>query len=186
MKNRIVLILVVALLSLGADQLTKQWARKSLQGQPHIVLIKGYLDLEYHENPGAAFGFMRDVPHARYILLGVGALAMVMVFFMIRKVPAGKGQRAADVAFALVAGGAVGNMIDRVYIGRVVDFVIMHWQRKYVWPAYNVADAALVAGVILLILVIGRNPPEEAPAKAGKARGKARGKGKSKGRGKGK
>ncbi len=183
MKQRIVLILVVAFLSLGADQLTKQWARKSLKGQDHIVLVKGYLDFEYHENPGAAFGMLRKVPHARYILIGVGLLAMVLVFSMIRKVPAGKGQRVADVAFSLVAGGAIGNMIDRVYIGRVVDFIIMHWQRKYIWPAYNVADATLVAGVILLILVLGRNPPE--PAKA-KAKAKAKGKGKAKAKGKGK
>lgn len=171
MNKRVVLILTVALLSLGLDQGTKQWARSELKGQPHIEVIKGYLDLEYHENPGAAFGFLRSVPYARWILLGFGVLAMALVFHMIRTVPAGKGQRAADLAFSLVAGGAVGNMVDRVYIGRVVDFIIMHWQRKYVWPAYNVADAALVAGIILLILVLGRNPPPE-PAKKGKGKGK--------------
>lgn len=171
MRGRVILIVVVALLSLALDQGTKQWARASLKGQPHIVVVDGYLDLEYHENPGAAFGFLRNVPGARFILLGVGVLAMVMVFFMIRTVPLDKGRKAADVAFALVVGGAVGNMIDRVYIGRVVDFVIMHWQRKYVWPAYNVADAALVAGIILLVLVIGRNPPPE-PAKKGSKKGK--------------
>ena len=179
MRNRLILILVVGILTLAADQASKQWARNSLKGQPHIVLVKGYLDLEYHENPGAAFGFLRKVPGARYILLGVGALAMVMVGFMIRRVPADKGQKVADLAFAFVAGGALGNMIDRVYIGRVVDFVIMHWQRKYVWPAYNVADAALVAGIILLVLVLGRNPPPE-PPKAPKAKGKAKAKTKAK------
>ena len=173
MRGRVILIVVVALLTLALDQGTKQWARADLKGQPHIVVVPGYLDMEYHENPGAAFGFLRNVPGARYILLGVGLLAMVMVFFMIRSVPMEKGQKAADVAFALVVGGAVGNMIDRVYIGRVVDFVIMHWQRKYVWPAYNVADAALVAGIILLVLVIGRNPPPE-PAKKAKKKGKGK------------
>jgi signal peptidase II len=88
---------------------------------------------------------------------------------MVRKVERRQGW--ADVAFGLVLGGAVGNIADRVYLGRVVDFVVMHWQRKAVWPAYNVADAALVVGVAMLILVLGRKP-EARPARP--AQGKRR------------
>jgi signal peptidase II len=184
------LIAVVATLTLAADQAAKWWARdrlcaercpKKLTGiawsypccrpAPPIVLIHNYLQLEYHENPGSAFGLLRSVPGARYILIGVGVLALVLVWNMVRKVE--RGRTVANVSFALVAGGAVGNLLDRVYLGRVVDYVLMHWQHKHVWPAYNVADAALVVGVGILVLVLGRKPERETRgARRGKARAK--------------
>ena len=168
-RRRVIVIAVTALLALAADQVAKHWARSSLKGRPPIVLIKGYLELEYHENPGAAFGLLRNVPGARYILLGIGIAALVLVGSMVRKVE--RHHTWADVGFGLVLGGALGNIADRIYLGRVVDFILMHWQRKYVWPAYNVADAVLVAGVALLILVLGRKP-EDAGGKSGKRKKK--------------
>jgi len=190
-KRQTLLIVVVALVTLAADQGAKQWARGSLCSRlceakltsiawahpcchtaPPKVLIPSYLELEYHENPGSAFGLLRDVPGARYILIAVGLAALVLVWSMVRKVQ--RGRTVANVAFALVAGGAIGNLLDRIYLGRVVDFVVMHWQRRLVWPAYNVADAALVAGVILLVLVLGRKPEAASGKGAGKP-AKARG-----------
>jgi signal peptidase II len=162
MRNRVLLIVVVAILTLALDQATKLWARSSLRGKPAVTLIPGYLDLEYHENPGSAFGLLRSVPGARYILIGVGVVALVVVWRMVSRIQ--HRRRMGDVAFALVAGGAVGNVVDRIHIGRVVDFILMHFHRKYVWPAYNVADIALVVGVGLLILVLGRRP-DAAPAR---------------------
>jgi len=185
-RRRFLLIAVLTVITLVADQGAKYWARQNLCAEacpekltsiawakpcckrtPAITLVSGYLDLEYHENPGSAFGLLRNVPGARYILIGIGILALVLVWTMVRKVQ--RGQKVADIAFALVAGGAIGNLLDRIYLGRVVDYILMHWQRKYVWPAYNVADAALVAGVVLLILVVGRKPEGvKAKAKRGK------------------
>ena len=169
MKNRIILIAILAIVTLVADQATKRWARASLRGTPAVEVIPGYLDLEYHENPGSAFGLLRNVPGARFILIGVAALAIVVVWRMVSQAQHRK--RMGDVAFALVVGGAIGNVVDRIYIGRVVDFILMHFHRKYVWPAYNVADVALVVGVGLLILVLGRRP-EGAARQGGKARGR--------------
>jgi signal peptidase II len=147
MRNRVLLIVVVAILALALDQATNLWARSSLRGKPAVTLIPGYLDLEYHENPGSAFGLLRSVPGARYILIGVGVVALVVVWRMVSRIQ--HRRRIGDVAFAL---------------GRVVDFILMHFHRKYVWPAYNVADIALVVGVGLLILVLGRRP-DAAPAR---------------------
>ncbi|MCC6751204.1 MAG: signal peptidase II [Deltaproteobacteria bacterium] len=161
MKRRFLLIGILFAVSLALDQGTKQLARARLRAQPAVQVIEGYLDLEYHENPGMAFGLARQIPGARYLLIGVGLAALFFVWRLVRSVE--RHQRAADVAFALVASGAIGNMVDRIYIGRVVDFVVMHWQRKAVWPAYNVADVALVIGVGLLVIVLGRKP---VPAKA--------------------
>jgi signal peptidase II len=164
---------VVTLLALVADQLTKQAARTYLKGQPTIDVIDGYLALEYHENAGMAFGIGRDWPGGRYILIGIGVLALVFVWRLVRQVE--RRQLAADIAFGLVAGGAVGNLIDRFTLGRVVDFVVMHWQRKAQWPAYNVADAALVAGVVLLLLVLGRGDKTAKATARGKRRAEAGG-----------
>ena len=171
MKKRLIWIVVLGILGLAADQGSKIWARDTLKGQPSITLIQDYLYLEYHENPGSAFGLLRSVPGARYILIGVGLLALILVWSMIRKVE--HRRTMGDIAFALVAGGAVGNLIDRIYIGRVVDFVVMHWQHSFIWPAYNVADALLVVGVALMILVLGRAPDgAKAPARPRSAKGK--------------
>jgi signal peptidase II len=178
-KKQVLLIGLLAIATLAGDQLSKWWARERLcvercpekltsiawahpccKRSPPIVLVPRYLQLEYHENPGSAFGLLRDVPGARYILIGVGIAALILVWTMVRKVERAK--TVAHVAFALVAGGAIGNLLDRLYLGRVVDFVLMHWQHKYVWPAYNFADAALVVGVGLLVLVLGRKPEAEA------------------------
>jgi len=91
-----------------------------------------YLELEYHENPGSAFGLLRSVPGARYILIVVGVIALILVWTMVRRVE--RWRTVANLAFALVAGGAIGNLLDRIYLGRVVDFVVMHWQRRFIWP----------------------------------------------------
>ncbi len=190
MRRQILLVAVVALLAMAADQAAKLWARGALcselcqakltsiawaypccrTARPKVI-IPGYLELDYHENPGAAFGLLRNIPGARYILIGVGAAALLLVWSMVRKVE--RGRTVANIAFGLVAGGAVGNLLDRIYLGRVVDYTVMHWQRRFVWPAYNVADAALVAGVLLMFLTMRGTPKEaaaEEPAKGKNSR----------------
>lgn len=188
MKKQVILIGLVAAVTLAGDQASKWWARDRLCAErcpekltsiawsypcckrsPPILLVTNYLQLEYHENPGSAFGLLRNVPGARYILIGVGIAALILVWTMVRKVERAK--TVAHIAFALVAGGAIGNLLDRIYLGRVVDFVLMHWQHKYVWPAYNVADAALVVGVGLLVIVLGRKP--EAPGQTRRRKAKS-------------
>lgn len=173
MRNRAILIGVVSLLVLAADQSTKLWARHSLQGNAGITLVRGYFDLEYHENPGMAFGLGRNLPAARYLLIGLGIAVLWFVWRVVRRVESRR--KAADIAFALVAGGAVGNIIDRLYLGRVVDFILMHWQRKYVWPAYNIADAALVVGVGLLFIALsGQSTQPMGSRTKGKTRSRKR------------
>jgi signal peptidase II len=170
-KKRLPLILAVAIASLAADQLTKMWARSALQGKPSTVLVEGYLDFQYHENPGSAFGLLGKVPGSRYILIVVGLGALVFMWMLVRKVE--HRQRLADVSFGLIAGGAVGNLVDRIYLGRVVDFIVMHWQRRYVWPAYNIADMTLVFGVGLILIALGRKKEGAAASKSAR-RGQSR------------
>lgn len=179
MKKRIILILLFALLSLGLDQATKIWARSSLRGQQPVRVIDNYLQFEYHENPGMAFGIGRNLPGRRYILVGIGLLVLVIVWRIVRQVE--RRQKLADAAYGLVAGGAIGNIIDRLWLGRVIDFIVMHWKHKHSWPAYNIADAALVVGVGMLLIAIAGEPnkqADQADAKKSKGRGKSKSKGK--------
>lgn len=161
-RPRIALIIVAAALTLGADQGSKLAARSTLadcstspcRAKTPLTLLENYLALEYHENPGMAFGIGRGWPGGRFILIGIGLLTLFVVWRLVRQVE--QRQKLAAVAFGLVVGGAVGNLIDRIWLGRVIDFVVMHWQRKHQWPAYNVADVALVAGVLMLVLALGQ------------------------------
>src|SRR5439155_15593889 len=129
-------------LTLIADQVTKIWARASLQPrrQP-IVIIDGFFDLRYSENPGSAFGLFRDFEYARFLLLGIGVVALVVIFSFLRRVKPERVRVAAELG--LLAGGAVGNIIDRVLYRRVTDFILWKVQ-THEWPVFNVADAALV------------------------------------------
>ncbi len=160
MKKRIILFVLFALLSLGLDQATKIWARSSLRGHQPVRVIDSYLQFEYHENPGMAFGIGRTLPGRRFILVGVGLLVLVIVWRIVRQVD--RRQKLADAAFGLVAGGAIGNIIDRLWLGKVIDFIVMHWKHKHSWPAYNIADAALVVGVGMLLIAIAGEPNKQA------------------------
>ena len=148
-------------LSLALDQGSKIWARQVLKPIYPAVksVIPGFFDLRYSENPGSAFGLFRGVPGARYLLFVVGIVALVFVASYLRKAPAGARRLGAELG--LLAGGALGNVIDRVASGRVTDFIV--WRAgAHEWPTFNIADAALVVGVIGLLFDMR---PEEAKTK---------------------
>jgi signal peptidase II len=138
-------------LSLLLDQLSKVWARRALRPiYPSVkTIIPGFFDLRYSENPGSAFGLFRGLPGARYLLFVIGIGALVIVVSYLRK--AAPEARRLGAELGLLAGGALGNVIDRIAYGRVTDFVV--WKvGVHEWPTFNIADAALVVGVIGLFL----------------------------------
>lgn len=116
-----------------------------------VVVIDGYLELRYAENCGAAFGLMRGAPpFARKLVFGVAAvLASVALFVMFAR---GRGGRLFAVSVPLIVSGALGNLIDRVRYGYVVDFVRFHLQDTWSYPTFNVADIGITVGVVLLVL----------------------------------
>ena len=141
---------MVFVLSLGLDQGSKVWARHVLKPiYPAVkAVIPGIFELRYSENPGSAFGLFRGVPGARYLLFVVGIGALILVATYLRK--AAPGARRLGAELGLLAGGALGNVIDRIAYGRVTDFVV--WRLgSHEWPTFNIADAALVVGVIGLL-----------------------------------
>jgi signal peptidase II len=131
------------------DQLTKVVALAHLVPGAHVDVVHGLLSLTLVMNPGLAFGLLGGVPMGwRWLvaLLSLVALA-VLARVALRILPAGSWLD--HVAVGLIFGGAIGNLIDRVRFGAVVDFVDLHF-RGYHWPAFNVADSCITVGATLL------------------------------------
>jgi signal peptidase II len=145
--------LIVTSITLVLDQITKWWARAALAEHKPVKFLGSFWDWELSYNPGSAFGLFRNLGGARVWLSIIGVLAFVAIIFILRK--AQDTQKWMTTALALVGGGAIGNVVDRVLLGKVTDFVV--WKAgSHQWPAFNIADAALVAGVLILFLDVGR------------------------------
>jgi signal peptidase II len=146
---RYLLFLGLLVSSVSCDQGTKTWARHTLAGREDISVIREYWDFHLAQNTGGAFSMFRDLPGGRYWLtvIGIGLLAIVFVWVR-RNVENGW---VPSAALGLIAGGAIGNLYDRIVYGSVTDFVYWHWHARS-WPIFNVADAMLLIGVGLLLL----------------------------------
>jgi signal peptidase II len=144
-------------LTLVLDQWTKALARQALEPRGPLrpkVIVDGWFELRYGENPGAAFGTLQDLPMGRLLLALLALAAFVLVLVYLHNAQAA-GTRL-HVALGLLAGGALGNLVDRARYGHVTDFIVWRFGRHQ-WPAFNLADAALCLGVGLVVLqMIGR------------------------------
>lgn len=139
----------LALLVVALDQLSKGLARQWLvYGQPVTVLP--VFDLSLHFNPGAAFSFLAGAGGWQRWFFSALALVVsaVLLVWLARLRP---GQWLLALALALILGGAIGNVIDRLWLGHVTDFIALHWNHRY-FPAFNLADSAITLGAIALIL----------------------------------
>ena len=138
----------VAALVILVDQLTKTLILGSFQlGDSHTVT--SFFNIVRVHNAGAAFSFLAGASGwQRWFFVGLGALAALFIVWMLRS---HGGQRLFSWALALILGGAVGNVIDRLLHGHVVDFIQVHYGSAY-FPSFNVADSAITVGAVLLIL----------------------------------
>ena len=130
------------------DQITKAAVLRTLAiGDSQVVTA--YFNLVHWRNTGAAFSFLHaSSGWQRWLFVGLAACAAIFIVWMLRRHGA---QRLFATALALILGGAIGNVIDRLWHGSVVDFVQLHW-RGSAFPAFNVADSAITLGAGLLIL----------------------------------
>ena len=170
MIKRLPFLLVIAVIVLVADQASKYWAVKNLTHsfgdqsdwqrfmtaihpvpKSGITIIGGMWDFQYVENPGAAWGLLSRASESFRVpfFLVVSLVASCLILYYYLKAPAHMWMR--RWAFALVFGGAIGNFIDRIRLGYVIDFIDWHWRDSH-WPTFNVADAAISIGVALLLI----------------------------------
>jgi signal peptidase II len=138
--------LVLAALIVVADQVTKYVAVKYLAAGS--IEVTSFLNLVLAYNSGAAFSFLADAAGwQRGLFIGIALVAVVWIVYLLRKYP---DQRLFALSLSLVLAGAVGNVIDRIFIGAVIDFLDFHAFGKH-WPAFNVADSAISCGAVLLV-----------------------------------
>lgn len=154
-------IRAVSLTALAADQVSKLAVLHFFKLGQSVTLIPGFLYFTYIQNPGAAFGFLASTQAFWRIpfFIVITFLAGLVVFAYQRFLPPEK--KAARFALGLIWGGAVGNFVDRLLYGKVVDFIDVGVQ-QYRWPVFNLADSCICVGLALMILDSVRNKPRPA------------------------
>jgi signal peptidase II len=144
--HRAWLVLLVAAIIIAFDQMTKYWVRQTIPLHDYIVPIPAlghYFVFEHVNNYGAAFGILQNQGH---IFIIIAAIVTVAILAYVRTIP--PTQTLIRLLLGLQLGGALGNVIDRLHQGYVTDFVKMGIPGVYYWPNYNIADSAIVIGVI--------------------------------------
>ena len=138
----------ISLVIIVLDQLTKTAIARSF-ALGDVRTLTPFFDIVRAHNSGAAFSFLAGAGGwQRWFFIGLGTVAAIFIVWMLKR---HGGQRLFAWALALILGGAVGNVVDRILHGHVIDFIQVHWGRSY-FPAFNVADSAISVGAALLIL----------------------------------
>ena len=149
------------------DIVTKQWMLGLIFDPPRIIEVTPFFNLAPVWNPGVSFGVLAG--HPLLVKIVVPLLALAIIWWLWRQLPSlGRWQQ---LAAGLIAGGAIGNVIDRLVYGRVVDFVDLHLAGWH-WPAFNVADSALSIGVVLWLyeaIAGSKTPPQDRDGQTGTA-----------------
>lgn len=139
-------------LAFPVDQVSKFWVSSAIPYGGRIPVIDGFFYLTYVRNPGAAFGMFLDVaPEIRIpVFIGVSLVAVGIIFSFYRSLA--PGDRFTAFTLGLILGGALGNLVDRIFRTEVVDFLHFRLWSGYSWPDFNFADSFIVVGVALLLL----------------------------------
>ena len=150
--------LILSAVCLGLDLATKSWAIQSLKGAPAVKILP-ILNMVYVENTGAAFGIfagggsLTALLLITFTLLAIGVIIYYLHIAISHLTAAG---------CALILGGALGNLHDRILHGHVVDFIDIHWGAHH-WPAFNIADTAITTGALLFAIGLIFEPPAPPP-----------------------
>jgi signal peptidase II len=150
----------IAVLVIALDLLTKWFALQQLELYQQVPVIDGLFSFTLAFNPGAAFSFLADAGGWQrwfFTAIAVGVSAMLLIWMA--RLPRIK--RLEPIALALILGGALGNLYDRIMHGHVVDFILVHWQQSWFFPAFNLADSSITVGAALLILDMFISKPDK-------------------------
>ena len=152
LSNKYSILLAIAVSIIGLDQLTKHWVIEKFRLGETIPIVLDFFNLTYVQNKGAAFGLLSQAnPSFRIpFFIIVPLVALGSIGYVFKKIS--ENDVKLSVALSLVIAGAIGNLIDRLRFGFVVDFLDFHWRWTYHFPAFNVADSAICLGVGLIML----------------------------------
>jgi signal peptidase II len=144
--------ILITLLVLVLDNLTKYFVSTAIDLNSSIEIIRGYARLTYVRNFGVAFGYFKDPGSAwkPYLLAGLAVVAVVVIIIYSCRMPLER--VLLQVALAVTMGGILGNFTDRIMRGWVVDFIDLHIKDTFSWPTFNVADSAITIGIAILLI----------------------------------
>ncbi len=159
MKKKYLILLSTVAVTVLLDIITKAYIDSTMSLHESVVVIRGFFNITYVRNPGAAFSFLASAsPGFRSVFfLTVTVLAIILVLYYIVKSKAD--EPLMIFALSLILSGALGNFIDRVRLGEVIDFIDVYIS-TYHWPAFNVADSAITVGAFLMLFVLFKRPKE--------------------------
>lgn len=139
---------IIPILIIIFDQLTKYWAVSTLMREEPIVLINNFLQLNFVKNYGAAFGIMMN---QRVFFIIITVIIVIGMLYYIRKY---NNTKIMNYSLVMILGGAIGNFIDRLRLGYVIDFIDVNFWGVYDFPVFNIADSFIVIGTILLVILV--------------------------------
>jgi signal peptidase II len=152
--------LLIATLVMLFDQITKYWVAVKLSDGDEIDVIQGFFKFSYTENPGIAFGMLNN-GNVKWLLVAISVAAIMVVIYYMKRTP--KSNTLLMWSLSLLAAGICGNLIDRVRLGRVIDFILLYY-KDYQWPVFNIADTAITIGAALMAIELFLAPQAERPA----------------------
>lgn len=164
LESRYVALAAIASFIVVVDQLTKLYIHSHFALGDAVVVIPDYFNITYVRNTGAAFGILREsmASFRQIFFLLMPPTAMIIILGILRTIA--NNDRWQILALSMIFGGAVGNYIDRLRFGFVIDFLDFHYKGVYSWPAFNAADSAIVVGVGILLIMMQFNKPKTAKA----------------------
>jgi signal peptidase II len=149
MNSKYVILSIVTSFAILLDQATKFFIDRSMDIHSSITVVNNFFNITYIRNRGAAFGILADTSFRLPFFIGISIIAVAVILQIIRKLR--PDQTFSVFPLGMILAGALGNLIDRVRLGEVIDFLDFHWYNHH-WPAFNVADSAICVGVFLLAL----------------------------------
>lgn len=145
--------LIIVSLIVVLDQITKYLAVKHLKGQKPYIIIENFLQLDYVENSGAAFGILQDRKIFFVIITTLVIIGITITLFKYSY----KFNNLMIAGLLMLLGGTIGNFIDRIRLSYVIDFLSVKFGRNYSFPVFNVADMFIVIGTFLIMLMVSLN-----------------------------
>lgn len=157
LRKTYLVAVVMASVAVLLDQATKIWATSALATSQPVTVIENFFHLTYHRNTGGVFGLLAGPPSMLRQAFFVGATVVALAFIAWLLRDWGRESGTALAGLSMVGGGAVGNLIDRIVYGEVVDFIDWHWYGHH-WPTFNVADSFITVGTVLLVCSMFTHP----------------------------
>ncbi len=152
-KKEILFLVGITALFVFLDQVTKYFIATYINPAEPIVLFKNFFQITYTMNPGAAFGFLADKSESLRLPLFIGITAFAVILIIYTYFSLGEEDSLVKLALSMILSGATGNLIDRIRLRAVVDFLNVHYYDMH-WPAFNVADSMITIGVSLIFIDI--------------------------------